>query len=215
MAQLPSGSRRFIASAFGAAKTVTVVTNATEAVVTAIAHGFTNGDYVLLTSGWGGLNLRAFRIKSVTTDTFVLDGEDTTNTSIYPTGGGIGSVTKATTFVEIVQVIGDDASGGEPQNVEFRYMESDIRQNVNDGFSANSRTLTIDADSVSTPGYAALKTLSQVRTTTILRTVTKNGSFTLLPCEVALNPEPTFANGSIISQKLSLNGKNISTRYAS
>jgi hypothetical protein len=117
--------------------------------------------------------------------------------------------------VQIVQVLSDDASGGEPQSVEYRYMESDVRQNVNDGFSANSRTLTIDADSATTAGYIALQTLSQVRTTTILRTVTKNGSFSLLPCEVALNPEPSFAQGSIISQTVSLNGKNISTRYAS
>jgi Mrp family chromosome partitioning ATPase len=215
MAQLPSGSRRYIATAFGASQTVSAVTNATEAVVTCTAHGYSNGDYVLMTSGWGGINLRAFRIKSVTTNTFVLEGADTTNTSIYPASGGTGSVVKATTFVEIAQVLEDTGSGGEPQNVEYRYMESDIRFTINDGFTANSRTLILDADSVSTPGYAACQTLSQTRTTTILRTVTKNGSFTLLPCEVALNPETTFSNGNILSNQLSLNGKNLSTRYAS
>ena len=67
MAQVPTGSTFYIASAYGSAKTVTIVTNATEAVVTAAAHGFSNGDVVEMTSGWGRLNKRHFEIESVLT----------------------------------------------------------------------------------------------------------------------------------------------------
>lgn len=77
MAQVPTGSTFFVASTIAAARTASVVTNAAEAVVTSTAHGYSNSDVVIMFSGWGRLNKRAFRIKSVTTDTFVLEGADT------------------------------------------------------------------------------------------------------------------------------------------
>ena len=48
MARLPTGSTFWIvaASAIAAAKTTTIVSNATEAVVTSVAHGYANGDVV-------------------------------------------------------------------------------------------------------------------------------------------------------------------------
>ena len=47
MAQVPTGTTFFIASAFGSAINTTAVTNASEAVVTtASAHSFSNGDIV-------------------------------------------------------------------------------------------------------------------------------------------------------------------------
>ena len=91
MAQVPTGSLYYVASTIAATKATTVVTNASEAVVTSTAHGYSNGDYVLVVSGWGRLNKRAFRIKSITTDTFVLEGADTSNTTFFPAGQGVGN----------------------------------------------------------------------------------------------------------------------------
>lgn len=98
MAQVPTGTTFYVASTYGSAKTTTIVTNATEAVVTAAAHGYSNGDVVEITSGWGRLNKRVFRIKSSTTDTFVLEGADTSSTDIFPSGSGVGTVRKITAF---------------------------------------------------------------------------------------------------------------------
>ena len=89
MAQVPTGTTFYIASAFGASKNTTIVTNASEAVVTSAAHGYSNGDIIEITSGWGRLNLRAFRIKSVTTDTFVLEDIDTTGYPAFTAGNFI------------------------------------------------------------------------------------------------------------------------------
>ena len=136
MAQVPTGSTFYIASAYGSAKTVTIVTNATEAVVTAVAHGFSNGDVVEMTSGWGRLNKRHFEIESVLTDSFVLSGEDTTNTTFYPVGTGIGSVRKATTFTQITSVMNPQSSGGDPKTVTYKFVESDVEYSINDGFGA-------------------------------------------------------------------------------
>ena len=112
MAQVPTGSTFFIASAFAASKTTTIVTNASEAVVTSAGHGYSNGDIVEMTSGWGRLNRRDFRIKSVATDTFVLEGADTSSTTFYPAGTGVGSVRKISTFTQITSVMN-------PQSLRF------------------------------------------------------------------------------------------------
>ena len=45
MAQVPTGSTFYIASAIAAAKTVSSVTNASEAVVTSTAHGYSKWPY--------------------------------------------------------------------------------------------------------------------------------------------------------------------------
>ena len=83
--------------------------------MTSAAHGYSNGDIVEITSGWGRLNLRNFRIKSVATDTFVLEGADTTSTTLFPAGSGIGSVRKISTFTQITGVMNPQSSGGDPK----------------------------------------------------------------------------------------------------
>lgn len=215
MAQVPTGSTFYIASSIASAKTVTVVTNASEAVVTATAHGYSNSDVVIMYSGWGRLNKRAFRIKSVTTDTFVLEGCDTTNTTFFPTGTGIGTVQKISTFTQITTVMSPSSSGGEPKTVNYKFIESDVEYSINDGFSATSYTLDLDADSIGTAGYTALKSLTDVQTDTVLKLVTRSGSILLVPCTVALNEAVSLQDGQINKVKAAFNGNNRAVRYAS
>lgn len=217
MAQLPTGSTFHIATAaqIAAAKNTTIVTNAAEAVVTSVAHGYSNGDILLVTSGWGRLNKRAVRIKSVTTDTFVLEGIDTTNTNFYPAGTGIGTVSKINAFTQITTVMNPATSGGEPKTVTYQFIESEIEYSINDGFTATSYTLELDADSISTAGYTALRGLTEVQTDTILRIVTRNGAVQLVPCTVALNESVQMQNGQINRVRVAFNGNNRAVRYAS
>ena len=212
MAQVPTGSTFYIASAYGSAKTVTIVTNAAEAVVTAVAHGFSNGDVVEMTSGWGRLNKRHFEIESVLTDSFVLSGEDTTNTTFYPVGTGIGSVRKATTFTQITSVMNPQSSGGDPKTVTYKFVESDVEYSINDGFGATSYTMELDADALGSAGYTALKSLTQVQTDTCLKVVTRSGSRVYQPCTVALNASIRMQDGQINRVTCAFNGNNRLTR---
>ena len=91
MASVPTGTTFFIATAYAAAKNTTVVTNAAEAVVTCVGHGLSTNDAVEITSGWGRLNRSVFEVTMLTADTFKLTGIDTTNTTFFPPGSGIGS----------------------------------------------------------------------------------------------------------------------------
>jgi hypothetical protein len=215
MAQVPTGSTFYVATAFSAVKTTTAVSNATEAVVSSTAHGFSNGDIVEMSSGWGRLHLRAFRVKSVTTDTFTLEGADTTNTGFYPSGTGAGSARKVATFQQVTTVMNPSASGGEPKNVTYKFVESDIEFNINDGFTATSYAMDLDADSIGTAGYTALKNLTDVQTNTILKVQTRSGSILFVPCTVALNEAVSFQDGQINRVKASFNGNQRGTRYAS
>lgn len=216
MAQVPTGTTFFIASAFGASINTTAVTNASEAVVTtASAHGYANGDIVEVTSGWGRLNKRAFRIKAASASVLTLEGMDTTNTTYFPAGSGVGSIRKVTTFTQIANVLGSSSQGGDPKTVSYKYLESDVDFSLNDGFNATSYTLEIDADSIGTAGYTALKSLTDVQTDTILRIVTRSGSILLVPCTVALNEAVSFTDGNINKVKASFSGNNRAVRYAS
>lgn len=215
MAQVPTGTTFYIASAMASSKTTTVVTNASEAVVTSAAHGYSNGDIVEITSGWGRLHLRSFRIKSVTTDTFVLEGADTSSTTFFPAGTGIGSVRKVSTFTQITNVMNPTSSGGDPKTVKYKFLESDVEYSINDGFTATDYGLSLDADSIGTAGYTALKSLTDVQTNTVLKMVTRSGSLIFQPCTVALNESVSLQDGQINQVKVSFNGNNRLTRYAS
>lgn len=215
MARTPSGTLFSVATVLSASLNTTVVTNAAEAVVTANAHGYANGDIVIIQSGWGRLQKRAFRVKSVATNTFTLEGADTSNVTLFPPGSGLGSVVKVNTWVQITTVMKPSTSGGDAKKINFKYTESDVEFSLNDGFSAVDRTYELDADSIGTPGYNALKTLTDVQTDTVFRSLAKNGALSFLPCTVALNDEEIMQDGSIVTVRLSISGNNRSTRYAS
>ncbi len=213
IAQVPTGSLFFIATAFGVAKTVTAVSNAAEAVVTA-THDYAIGDIVEMSSGWGRLHKRIFRVKTVsTTVSFVLEGMDTTATNFFPVGTGTGTVRKVSTFAQITTVMSPASSGGDAKTVTYRFVESDTEFNISDGFSATSYSMDLDADSIGTAGYTALKTLTDVQTDTVLKIQMRSGSLMFIPCTCSLNESVTFSDGAINKVKAAFNGNAKLTRY--
>lgn len=215
MARTPTGTITSLATALSTAKTVTGISNAAEAVVSATAHGFSIGDIVIIYSAWGRLNSRAFRVKSATTDSFVLEGADTTNTEFYTAGNGGGSVQKVTTWVDLDRTMNHSSSGGEAKTVNVKFIESDVEIVLNDGFSAVQRTFEMDADLIGTPGYNACKTLSATDAMTVVRRRAKTGAVSLIPAKIAFNEEETLTEGQAVTVKGTVNAQNISTRYAS
>lgn len=215
MARLPTGTVHSVATVLSTAKAVTSITNAVEAVVSCTAHGFTNGDIVLITSPWGRLNLRAFRVKASTTDSFTLEGANTTATDLYsPGAGGGGQVQKVSTWVDLDRTLNHNTSGGDVKTVEVKFIESEVPIILTDGFNAVTRTFDMDADLIGTPGYEALKMLSATDAFTIVRRRSKSGAISLIPAKVAFNEEETLTEGQIISVKAAINAQNVSTRYA-
>ena len=159
MARTPSGTITSVATVLAPAKTITGISNATEALVNSVAHGYTAGDIVLVFSSWGRLNYRAFKVKNPTADAFTLQECDTSNQEQYTPGGGAGTVRKVTTWVDLDRTMKHASSGGDAKQVAVKFSESDVEVSINDGFTAVQRTFEMDADMIGTPGYTALRTL--------------------------------------------------------
>ena len=74
-------------SALAAADTISGITKANPGVVTATSHGLSNGDYVFLSvSGMHQLNDRVVRVANVATNTFELEGVDTSAFDTFSSG---------------------------------------------------------------------------------------------------------------------------------
>jgi hypothetical protein len=215
MAKTPTGTTFFLFTSLGSAVAITGISNAVEAVVTAPAHGFSAGDPLLIKSAWGRLNKRCFRIKagSVTTDNFTLERCNTTNTEFYPPGAGVGTAQEAQTPVQLTEVLAATSQGGEAKTVNYKYMESDVDFQLNDGFNPVSQQFEFDADSFDGAGYNLMETLTETGIDTVLKKVLKGGSFTLSPGNFALNSEVILQDGQVNRVRGSFAQTNRSVRY--
>ena len=213
MASTPTGTIYSVATAFAAAKTVSAITNAAEASVSCTAHGYSVGDVLQIFSGWGKLNRRAIRVKSATTDAFVAEGINTTNTEFYPSGSGNGTVRKATTFTTVNKILNQQNSGGEPKNITVKFLESDSEESIFDGFTAVTESFDIDADEFGGTAYNALVALTEVQTDTLLKKTLKSGSMIFTPARIALNENVKMSDGSIMTNGVSINGNGRISRY--
>ena len=124
MARTPNGTVHSVATVLASAKTITAITNAAEASCSSTAHGYSVGDILIIYSGWGRLNFRAARVKSVTTDAFVLEKIDTSNTELFTPGGGAGSARKVSTWVDLDRTMNHSSSGGDAKTVNVKFKGS-------------------------------------------------------------------------------------------
>lgn len=143
-------------SALAAAKTITAITQASTAVCTSTGHGFSNGDIVYLeTQGMRQLNERAFRVASVATDTFALEGIDSTSFDAF-TSGTAAKVTLGNTITTATSI---SASGGEFDMIDITTIHDNARSQMPGLPSAISFSMEHLWD-VSNAGQAALKLAS-------------------------------------------------------
>jgi hypothetical protein len=212
--QLPNGVTMAIATALAAPITITAVTNANPAVATATAHGLSNGDIVVVTSGWSRLNNRVLRVSGSAANTFNYEGYDSSSTATHPIGTGIGTVTKITTLTQITQVLETTSSGGEMQFATFSFLENDFETQLPTQASAQSISMTI-ADDPSLAGYIARKNAAVTRALTALRLQMPNGSVLYYNGYISFDETPTMTKNQVmsVSSTFSLAGRPI--RYAS
>lgn len=110
---LSTGAQVSIAKTFGTALTVTAISNANPAIATSAAHGLSVGDYIEISSGWGLLDKRVVRCGAGTaTDSITLEGVNTTDTTKYPAGAGVGTAREITAWSQMTQVKSISSSGG-------------------------------------------------------------------------------------------------------
>lgn len=142
----PEGSKFYFSKTFAAAKAISAITNASPAVATSTAHGYVDGDEILLTSGWEDATDTVFRVDQLTADTFKIEGLNSTNLNFFPAGSGAGEARKVSTWVEIPQVLSISTSGGDARFTTISPLAKRNDINVPTGFNAMSITVTLGHD---------------------------------------------------------------------
>ena len=142
----PEGSKFYFSKTFAAAKAISAITNSAPAVATATAHGYVDGDEILLTSGWEDATDTVYRVDQLTADTFKIEGLNTTNTNFYPIGSGAGEARKVSTWVEMPQVLNISTSGGDARFTTISPLAKRNDINVPTGFNAMSINVTLGHD---------------------------------------------------------------------
>lgn len=212
--RLPNGSTIDFASGYSAPVAVVGISNAVEAVVTATGHDFVDGDIVELTSGWLKLSGRAFKIKgAVAGTTFTLEGVDTTNTSKYPVDGGIGSVRKVTSFIQIAQILDVTSAGGEQQYTEVVFLEDSDARQIPTTKSPSSLTLNV-ADDNAQPFVAFVEAADEDAEPRIQRLNLVNGDTILYNSIVSFTSTPSLTRDSVMARTITLSQQGKVSRYA-
>lgn len=195
--RLPNGTTFAIASGYGSPITVTALSNASEAVATA-TNTLANGDFVEITSGWSRLNGKVARVKAVSGTGFTLEGIDTSSTTTYPAGSGIGTVRKVSGWTQIQQVLTTSTSGGDQQFATFQTVESDQETRIPTSKSAAGLDLSI-ADDPTLPGYIALSAANDDRNPRALKCTLSNSSVILYNAYCSVNKTPSMTVNQVMA----------------
>jgi hypothetical protein len=132
-------------SALAAAKTISGITKADPGVVSSTAHGYSNGDFILLTvQGMWQLDGRVFRVCNQATDSFQLEevsggtGIDTTNFDTFSSG----TAEKITFGTSITTAADVQMAGGDYDFLDTTVIHSNVKSQIPG--TANPFTATID-----------------------------------------------------------------------
>ncbi|MGK5017701.1 phage tail tube protein [Janthinobacterium sp. HLS12-2] len=209
---LPNGATLKLATVYGPAISITAASNASPAVLTAAAHGLANGDLVEVTSGWSRINNRIYRVSLSAAGTFALEGLDSSNTTTYTPGGGIGSVRKINTLTQITQILETTSSGGEMGFTEVSLLENDFSTQLPTQASAQSIAISI-ADDPTLAGFIAVKAAAETRSPRALVVTLPNNSIILYNGIVSLDETPSLTKNSIMAVKSTFSLQGRPVRY--
>lgn len=152
-------------SALAAAKTISAITKAAPGVVTSAGHGYSNGDYVFLeVQGMIQVNARVFRVASVATDTFQLEGVtggtgiDTTDFDTFTSG----TAKKITFGTSITTASSINISGGDFDFIDTTTIHSNQKSQIPGASNPISMTMDQLWD-ITDAGQIALKAASDTQ----------------------------------------------------
>ena len=212
---LPNGVTFALGMAVTAEKPITAITNASPAVASCTAHGFAASSYLIVKSGWQKLNERIVRVATGSaTDSIKLDGIDTTDTNLFPAGGGAGSAASVSSWIQITQVLNASTSGGDMQFANYSFLENDFDSQIPTQASPMSIALEV-ADDPTLAGYMALKQASDSRKPYAFMATFPSGSKILYYGYVSFNETPTMTKGNVMACKATFSLLSKPVRYAS
>jgi len=205
------GSSQQFSQAFAAAKTITAVTNANPAVATSVAHGYTTGDEILLTSGWEDATDSVYKITVLTADTFSILGLDTTNTAFFPATTGTGTAQKISGWATIPQVLTISGSGGDARFTDVQLLAKRNSLKIPTGFNAVSVTMSLAHDPAQA-NYITLLGISRNLSKCAFKQVVSGGAVTYGYGYFSVSEMPKLNNNQVntVDAAMSVIGRAVS-----
>ena len=211
--RLPNGSTFDFAATYTTEVVVTAITNAKPAKVTATGHLYKAGDIVVINSGWVKISGRAFRVGVVASDTFELEGLDTSDLTKFPVGTSAGKAKKVLTWVNIPQITGVTSSGGEQQFYTFGFLEEDEDRQLPTTKSPSVLTLTV-ADDPSMAYVPVVEAADESKEQRVQRLNLIDGSTILYVSVASITNTPTLTRNELMQRTITLAQQGRVTRYA-
>lgn len=210
----PEGSKFFFSETFADPKVVSSLSNANPSVATSAAHGFVDGNEILISSGWEDVTDSVYKVDQLAPDTFSLLGLNTTDTDSFNPGGGAGTAQLVSAWVEIPQVLTISTSGGDPKFTTISPLARRNSINVPTGFNPTSITLTLGHDA-SNANYQQMLDISRTLRKVAFKMVLSGGvaSYGYGYMAVSEMPQLNVNQANQVTASLSLLGRSIS--YAS
>lgn len=196
--QLPDGSLLSFGTTLGASKTMSAVSNASEAVATLEAsHGVVENDILILTSGWLKMNKRLARADSVATNDVTLEDINTADTAKFPAGSGVGSIKEVTAWTQIPYIKDFQGSGGEQQTVTEEFLDSDDQYEFFTSKTPRRYNCGVAYQGPTATHFPLLRAASDARTETAFRIVFPDGSVTYFLAVPSFDVVPTVNKGQV------------------
>lgn len=211
---ISTGTGVDIARTYAAAVNMTAISNATEAVATMQAgHGFVVGDILEITSGWGRLDKRLARVKTVAGNDITLENINTSSTTLYPAGSGAGSARKITAWDEITQIKDLSTSGGDQQFADTTTIADVVAKQVPTLRNAVALSMTV-MDDPSLVWYATVSAVAESSRVAGLRMRFPNGSQLLGNGYWSLQKTPNVTRNEALTAAVDVSYVAEPTRYA-
>jgi hypothetical protein len=199
-----------VQTALAVAVPITAITKANPAVASATAHGFLDGDVLLLrTKGMRQLDWAVVRVDNKTTDSFELEGIDSTEFSTFSSGTAqkITFGASAETFQDV------SANGGEAADVNV----STIHNDQDTSIPGNRTPLVFNFGSIWDPNDPALKALKgfdrkKSPCAIVFRFAT--GDLVYFAATPSSSLAPGGSAGAVVTTPVKLSVKGLLTNYA-
>ena len=201
-----------VQSAIASTVALSAITKASPGVVTTgTAHGYTTGDYVLMSvSGMYQLNYRVFRISAASGSTFTLEGEDTTNYATFVSG----TVQKLTMGTSLATLTNVNASGGDFDFIPTTTIHDSIKTQI-PGLP-NPSTYSFESFwDPSDSGLIALKSASDSQAQRAILFSFANGQKFTFNAYVGCSLSPTGAAQQVIKTEVVFTAQGAPKAYAS
>lgn len=194
-----AGLTMLMQSAIAAAKTITAATNADPGVFTSVAHGYDDGDLILLeVEGMPTLNNRPFQVYAKAVDTFQLEdidgasGIDTTSLGTFISG----TAKKLTMGTSITGVQEFEPSGGNPKFLDTTTVHDQTDKQTVQGATALSYGLTMQWDPANA-GQQAMNAAFLAATSKVFKITWPNGRYVMFYGSVGYNMAPGGSNQGV------------------